>query len=138
MLGSVYASAGKLWGWFLLLGTRVTFQGMIGQCLDSQSKLVRPEPGCCRRVAITCNSCYRLNQDGVVFAALPTSNTFLQANRATYVPYFYSRDGYAVLGHSNVTHFNMMAVRPCRVCPFHVTQMLQTETKHEQNLVHNR
>ncbi|CAK9112108.1 unnamed protein product [Durusdinium trenchii] len=33
------------------------------------------------------------------------------ANRATYVPYFYSRDGYAVLGHSNVTHFNMMAVR---------------------------
>eukprot|EP00435_Cladocopium_sp_Y103_P010810 s1932_g2.t2 len=33
------------------------------------------------------------------------------ANRATYVPYFYSRDGYAALGHSNVTHFNRMAAR---------------------------
>jgi len=33
------------------------------------------------------------------------------ANRATYVPYFYSKDGYAALGHSNVTHFNRMAAR---------------------------
>lgn len=33
------------------------------------------------------------------------------ANRASYVPYFYSRDGYAALGHSNVTHFNRMAAR---------------------------
>ena len=34
-----------------------------------------------------------------------------KANRATYVPYFYSKDGYAALGHSNVTHFNRMAAR---------------------------
>lgn len=33
------------------------------------------------------------------------------ANRASYVPYFYSKDGYAALGHSNVTHFNRMAAR---------------------------
>jgi len=33
------------------------------------------------------------------------------------VPYFYSRDGYAALGHSNVTHFNRMAARCGAVIP---------------------
>jgi hypothetical protein len=41
----------------------------------------------------------------------------IQANRASYVPYFYSRDGYAALGHSNVTHFNRMAARWGAVIP---------------------
>ena len=41
----------------------------------------------------------------------------IQANRASYVPYFYSRDGYAALGHSNVTHFNRMAARWEAVIP---------------------
>ena len=35
-----------------------------------------------------------------------------QANRETFVPYYYTADGYAALGHTAATRFDRLLVRP--------------------------
>ena len=50
-----------------------------------------------------------LVDDKVKVQCLPE---ILQANRETFVPYYYTADGYAALGHTGATRFDRLLVRP--------------------------